>query len=278
MSRKMGKRKAFAALGDDEPLSRALVPLKARRTALKKGLRAKAPSASLMRQVRSLIQSKKKDAADVTRISGTMAGTTVSCLTSSTTVATAASGTGLLDMDGDQALINWVRIRASILNECLEDATPVGIADAFVRHIVVWFNKPLLVASAAGTLPPITEVLMTDDLKSLIVPANRNAGRFVILSDKTWNFGQNTVAVAATGAYPRNNGVNGRQLDYVVKVNKNCHFKENAVSGAPAGHYDSDVSPGQIDTGLLCFYTMTVGANASGTLTSVTHTRLNYTG
>lgn len=271
------KRK-FASLGDDEPLSRAMMPLKARRKSSQKGLRPPKAGASLLRQMRSLIQSKKKDAPDVTRINGTMAGTTVSCLTSSTTVATAASGTGLLDMDGDSALINWVRIRANILNECLEDVTPVGIADALVRHIVVWYHKPLLVASAAGTLPPVTEILMTDDLRSLYVPSNRNAGRYVVLSDKTWNFGQNTVAVAATGAYPRFNGVCARQLDYVVKVNKNCHFMGNAVSGTPAGHYDSDVVAGQIDTGLLCFYTMTVGANASGTLTSVTHTRLNYTG
>lgn len=230
---------------------------------------------SLERQVKSLIASKKKDAADVGRYNGAVTATISSCLTSSTDFTTAASGTGLLDMDGDSALINSVRITGNLSNLCQLDATAVASEGVYVRHLWVWFYKPLLVASAAGTLPPITEVLVSDSIIALPVTAAANGGRFTILKDKKWDLGTNTVGTAAASLDPRINGKNKVIIDYTVKVNKTCHFAANGVSGAPSGHYDSDVAAGRIDKGLLVLYTMTHGGPE---VYCDIKTRLNYTG
>lgn len=95
---------------------------------------SRAPGA-FVRQLRALVAGKQKDAADVSRITVAQAATTISCLTSSTDFATAASGTGLLDMDGDSALINSVTLHQHFDNACLEDVTPVGLSDVEVRTI-----------------------------------------------------------------------------------------------------------------------------------------------
>lgn len=229
------------------------------------------------RQLRALVSGKKKDATDVTRNTAGQAATTISCLTSSTAFATAASGTGLLDMDGDSALINSVHISQRLQNTTAEDLDPTGSTDLMVRTMIVWFKKPLLVASAAGTLPPVTEVLVADDLFSLVVPSTQNAGRFIVIYDKVDNLGQNSVAAAATGAYPRIGGTrNLVRRDFFVPVGKNCHFKSPGVSGTPSGHYDSDVSPGQVDTGLLVLYTLVYSGNGTCGVQNIT--RVNYTG
>lgn len=233
---------------------------------------------SLVRQVKALIASKKKDAADVARNTTTAAPgvTTSACLTSSTAYSTAASGTGLLDMDGDECLINSVHIKGRLICQNATDADPVGGLDNLVRKILVWYNKPLLVASAAGTLPPITEVLITDDIASLRVTSNANGGRFTVLSDKTWTLGMNlggvgaTIAYAAVGAAATN-----KMVDYRVKINKTTKFAVPSVSGTPAGHYDSDIGPGRIDRGLLVMYTL---YSNNQVLIDNTVTRLNYTG
>jgi len=233
---------------------------------------------AFLRQVKALVAGKKKDAADVARNTTTQTATTISCLTSSTNFATAASGTGLLDMDGDSALINSVRVRGTISNLATVDLDPTGNNDVNYRMILVWFNKPLLVASAAGTLPPITEVLVTDDAKSLVVTANANAGRFQILSDKTYNIGTNTFA-STGGLASRVQGNNNRTLDHTFKVGKTCHFAAPSVSGTPAGHYDSDVAPGRIDKGLLVLYTLIdTKIIAAADINLTLNSRLNYTG
>lgn len=233
---------------------------------------------AFLKQVKALVAGKRKDATDVNRDTADQSSTTISCLTSSTDFATAASGTGLLDMDGDQALINGLTLNQSLALTCLEDLTPVGLGSAFVRTLIVYFKKPLLVASAAGTLPPITEVLVADSVASLFVPDTQNAGRFVVIYDKTDNLGTNTVSAAASGANPRVNGTNALIRRIYVKIDKNCHFKVAGVSGTPSGHYDSDVQPGQVDAGLLIMYTQVTNGATAGTITVLNRTRLNYTG
>jgi len=218
---------------------------------------------AFLRQVKALVAGKKKDAADVVRSTVNQTATTISCLTSSTDFATAASGTGLLDMDGDSALINTVRILQRIQLTCIEDLTPVGLSDAQYRTIIVWFYKPLLVASAAGTLPPITEVLVSDNLISLVVQDTANAGRFKILYDQTDKLGTNTVAVAASGADARLNGPITINREFVVPVAKTCHFKAPVLSGTASGQYDDNVSAGQVDKGLLVMYTLQSGGGVS---------------
>lgn len=232
---------------------------------------------SLVRQVKALIASKKKEAADVDRDTASLTATTASCLTSSTGFTTAASGTGLLDMDGDECLVNHVRIKGFIANTATLDLDPVGNTDAQVRNLVVYFNKPLLVASAAGTLPPITEVLVTDELNSMFVTPAANGGRFTVLSDKTWNFGSNTFQAATAVGHARVNGTLSRIINYKVKVNKMVKYAAPGVSGAPSGHYDSDVAAGRVDKGLIVFYQMVFG-NTGQTINSNLVTRLNYTG
>lgn len=232
---------------------------------------------SFVKQMKALIASKRKDAADVTRSTASLATTTLACLTSSTDYATAASGTGLLDLDGDECLINSVRMRGVLSNQAILDLDPAGDYDATVRKLVVWFNKPLLVASAAGTLPPITEVLISDTIASLPVTNAANGGRFVILSDKIWNLGTNTYQAVTAVGHARVSGPVTKFFDYRVKVGKMCKFAANSVSGTPAGHYDSDVAPGRIDKGLLVCYTMIVNGGHTNVL-DTTYTRLNYTG
>ena len=243
------------------------------------GIRQAAPTAgsiSLQRQVRALVASKRRDAADVDR-STTITLTNLSCLTSSTNYSTAASSTGLLDMDGDECLINSVRLKGgfTIVAALLENQ--ISVSDCMVRIIVVWYNKPLLIASAAGTIPPITEVLVADNMVSLPVTAAANGGRFVILSDRTWNMGMNLHQSATAGGYVRDSGRHRQVFDYTVKVDKRIKFVAPSASGASTsgGHYDSDVPAGRVDRGLLCMYVMHAGSQGPAmTLT----TRLNYTG
>lgn len=233
---------------------------------------------TLDRQVRSLIASKKRDTADVTRNIPALTTTNISLLTSSTDFATAASGTGLLDMDGDECLINSVRIKGRLTNEANLDVDPTGDFDVTVRKLVVWFKKPLLVASAAGTLPPITEVLIADSINSLFVTDAANGGRFRVLSDKKWNLGTNTFQASTAVGHARNGGRTSIFYDYVVKVNKQCKFAAPSQSGSNAGgHYDSDVSAGRLDAGLLVLYTQ-VQVGLTSTPVQLEATRLNYTG
>lgn len=249
------------------------------------GARMRAPAAAaarraltLNRQVKALIASKKRDAADVTRTTVGQAATTIACLTSTTDFATAASGTGLLDFDGDECLINNVRIKGELTLPALLDLDPAADVDTVVRKLVVWFNKPLLVASAAGTLPPITEVLVADTIQSLPVTDAANGGRFVILSDRKWSMGSNTYQAATALGHARVTGKSNQFYDYWVKVNKQCKFVAPAASGASAGgHYDSDANPGRVDRGLLVCYTQ-VSQVGSLVPTDVSYTRLNYTG
>lgn len=235
-------------------------------------------SYAMDRQIKALIAAKKRDAADVTRDEAPLATTTIACLTSSTDFATAASGTGLLDMDGDECLINYVRLNGRFNNAAVLDENPLGNFDAIVRKIVVWFKKPLLVASAAGTLPPITEVLVTDQIDSMPVQSNANGGRFQILSDRQWNLGTNTHQSATTGGSAAVTPGSNRFYDYIVKVNKKVKFKSPSQSGGVGGgHYDSDVSGGQVSSGLLVLYTL-ISKPGPATPSDSSTTRLNYTG
>lgn len=236
---------------------------------------------SLSRQLKALISAKKRDAADVSRsVTNIAAGTASGCLTSTSPMtATAPSGSGLLDADADEIMINHVRIKGVIDNKAIVDVDGTGQTDVFVRLLVVWFNKPLQVAVPAGSLPPITEVLVTDSLYSLPVTDAANGGRFKILSDKKFRLGQNTI-ISSTNPGGRQTGSTSSLVDYTVRVNKMCKFKESAQSGASTagGHYDSDVAPGQLDRGILVLYQMATNGGGEYTPSSTLTSRLNYTG
>lgn len=246
-----------------------------------RSFRMKRKGRSLLRQVKALVASKKREAADVARTTAAQAATTIACLTSSTDFATAASGTGLLNMDGDECMINHVRIKGTIANTTIVDADPTGNTESIMRKLLVWFNKPLLVSSAAGTLPPITEVLIADTIQSLFVTQAANGGRFVVLSDKKWNLGSNTVQAATALGSSSVNGKTRHYYDYKVKVGRMCKFVGPSVSGVAVGdtggHYDNTPG-GQVDKGLLVLYTQVALGVAGAVLNDTSSTRLNYTG
>lgn len=235
---------------------------------------------SLSTRVRALIAGKTKDSITTVRTAAHNGTTQVSCLTSNTDFA--AATLGLLVGDADTAMLNSVTVRERFTLTCLEDLTPVGLSECIIRTLIIWYYKPLLVASAAGTMPPVTEVLESDSIESLYVSETRNSGRFTVLLDKSVNLGCNTVAVAASGADARVNGQNVHFLEYTLPINKTIHFKESPEADAGAasnagGHYDSDNAAGQVDKGLLVMYTLALNPTSAGTCTITRSTRVNYT-
>jgi len=241
---------------------------------------------SLATQVRRLIQGKKKDAADVTRSSSVnLTVSRIGVLTSSTAAATAASGTGLISSDADKAQINSVSLRGfwdvrPMIRTLAQGQTAFGGCRA--RMLVVWFYKPQTATSAAGTVPPITEVLVSDSVDSMVVPDTQNAGRFSILSDRIWDLGSNVTYSDAPIGYQYPNGKLIQSFNYTVKVNKSCSFTKNADPTTNlGGHYDSDVQNGQVSRGLLVLYALSVGNTGAttdcGTIVHTCISRLNYT-
>jgi len=237
-----------------------------------------APAARLDKQIRALIAAKKKDAQDVSRDRSAVTTTASTCLTSGTGFSGTAMA-GLLAADADEVLINSVRLRG--YHECPAtlDVNTDGNRDTFVRQLIVWFYKPLRVADASATLPPITEVLVSDELHSLPVGSASNGGRFVILSDRMWNLGTNTYqAITAVGS-AINSGKSKQYFDYTVKVGKTVKFVQPSASpGTPGGHYDVNTLNGQVDRGLLVMYSQVFPGATIATVTTVQDTRLNYTG
>jgi len=230
----------------------------------------------LRRQIKGLIASKKRDGADVDRSQAALATTSVHCLTSSTAANTAPSNSGLCVADADEVLINTVRLKGSWDNPAILDLDPVQDSDVCVRMLIVWFNKPLAVANAAGNLPPITEVLVSDTMDSLPVTDAANGGRFVILSDRKWNLGNNTFQAATAVGHARVSGQQKHYFDYTVKVNKMMKLVESSTHLVAAGHYDSDVLGGRVDKGLLIMYVQ-VDTLGGSTPVHTCFTRLNYT-
>jgi len=234
---------------------------------------------SINKQIRALIAGRQKDATDANRDRTAYTTTASGCLTATNGMTGVAdSASGLLACDSDEVLINSVRLKGYHENTASLDVNPDGNRDTFIRHLVVWFYKPLLVASAAGTLPPITEVLVSDELHSLPVTSVANGGRFVVLSDRMWNVGTNTYqAITAVGS-AINTGKSKQYFDYTVKVGKSVKFSlPSTVGAAQGGHYDSDSPQGLVDRGLLVFYSqVAIGNNSS--VNTVCDSRLNYTG
>jgi len=243
---------------------------------------------SLATQVRRLIAGKKKDAADVTRVgSGSDNSNTIlySAITSSNGTTTAASGTGLIATDADRAQINHVKIRGKLELApiaCTTAQAITAVTSARNRILIVWFYKPLLDASAAAFVPPVTEVLVSSSVDSMYVPDTQNQGRFQVLSDRIFDLGRNLlISDASLGS--SSDPKNAITLNYDVKVNKSCSFKSNAdpVTNL-GGHYDSDVSAGQVSKGLLVFYLLKDGGGGVAGTDAGSHradiiSRLNYT-
>jgi len=238
-----------------------------------------AVNAPLMKQVKGLLAAKTKDAQDVSRNSTNATTSTVlSCLYSTTQFNTSAAGTGILAADADEVLINSVRIRGLMENPATLLLNPNGAYPTIVRKILVWYYKPQTQPSAAGTLPPVTEVLVADSIQSMVDNNANNAGRFRVLSDRLWNLGMNFYQATTAVGSTTSNGNHRQIYDYTIKIGKKCHFEYPSNSGTGAGGtYDSDDSTGRVSKGLLVLYTLFVCAGAS-LVNDLCTTRVNYTG
>jgi len=239
---------------------------------------------TLATQVRRLIQGKKKDAADVTRYTANTFVTTIFGATSSTAAATALDNTGLIAADSDSATINHLDCRGMFTLDPIAATVANSIAtkgEAEVRLIWVWYYKPSTQSSAAGTLPPITDCLVSDDINSMYIQDAANAGRFQVLSDRRWNVGR-ALQISDSSLGQSGRGPINAAFNYRVKVNKVQTYKSVANSTNKGGHYDSDTANGLVTKGLLVGYLvgskgLGVAGTDAGILRATLTTRLNYT-
>jgi len=264
----------------------SMYPKKARKGpyAAKPAYKAKSPKDTLTAKVRALVAGKTKEVSIGAMTALTLAtGTTISqCITDSSgplVAGVSTSATALLEGSGDSALINSFHLRGEfrVLPVVHLDPTVTPLAAPRIRRVLVCFHKPAVGPSSAGTLPNISEVFgAASTINSLPIEKSANSGSFTILSDKLFTLGQNTLAVAATGAYPRMQDGTVIGFNEVLKINKRMSFKnEINGSGQNGGHYDVDVPEGQVTKNLLVLYYM-MGSDQQA-VTAVANGRIEYT-
>jgi len=241
--------------------------------------RATRARSAMDRQLKGLLATKIRDTYDTGRTFTNITATYASCLTSVSSITTAPSGSGLIPVPGNDAtMINHVRLKGFVnLPLYSEVVTIIGTRDSFVRFLLVWYHKPLLVADNAGTLPLVTEVLNTDDIHSFPIQEANNGGRFVILSDRLFNVGMNAMLnIAPYTAY--NAGKTRHYFDYTVPINRMITYVQPPTATEQGGHYDSDVAYGRVSSGLLVLYTQVSRGGSSAAITVELKARLNFTG
>lgn len=236
---------------------------------------------SVAQKVKALVEGKSKNATTVLR-SGytTLDGSNMCCLTSSNAFATAASGTGLIQAAGsDSALINFIRLKGIHTLPAVLDLDPSANKDTIIRFILVWFYKPEVNASTGGNLPLITDVLEGVAAASYDFPISGDfqAGRFKILSDRSWNLGTNTFQATTAVGHARITGTNSIPFDYTIKVNKQQSYAATATTTYPGGHFDGSVDAGQVSRGLPVLYRVHYLGNPAQTPYTDMNTRVNYT-
>lgn len=212
-----------------------------------------------------------------------MGSTTVSmCATALQATDTATTG-GILT-DKDCVTINHMRVKGNFSSgpiACTQAQASAVFNPSRARLLWVWFYKPDTQPSAAGTLPPITEVLDTDGVDGYPIAQAKNSEKFTILSDRMYYLGR---ALRITDASKGQDGPGEKTItfDYTVHINKNQHYYSANTSATLNGHFDSDSSKtGCVSRGLLVGYLLkstcggvagTDGVNGQVTLS----TRLNY--
>lgn len=225
------------------------------------------------RKLNSLLKGHTKDGNLVQRVILNATSTVrVACLTSSDSFDTAPDGSGILSTTADQVMLNYVHLRGRATVGFFQALS--GFADKVpctYRVIVVYYKKPLLVADASGTLPPVTEVLRTASITSHYVADTDNSGRFEILYDKTTFLGM-YMQVAALA--PAITGPLVHTIDVKVPINRKCRFHTPATSTAFGGHYDTGTD-GRVSEGLLCMYVLP--KDGAGTMDFDVESVLNFT-
>ncbi len=251
------------------PFRRRMIPAKSfkYRGPARGSVKARAAplSKNLQRQVKSLLEGKRRDADDVSMnlvlvspTTGTAEQWGSGCCTSISGMTSgggfAPQATGIIRGVTDTALINTIHLKGTLHYKTtgLSQAQVDGIGPCRARAILVWFYKPLQEPTSTGLLPGVLEVLEEASVDSLYDTKTNNSKRFVILSDRSYALGK--LANYAASSSP----IDGNPLlipfDYKVKVNKKQHYVDSAHDGALGGHHDSDTDAGSVSNGLPVLY------------------------
>jgi len=233
--------------------------------------------------VRGLIKGDTKQTAIVTSTGFSGSNSAAAFLTSSDTTwqpgagsPVAASTQGLIESNLDSVTIKHVEIKGFFdVAPLATTAAGLPATDAIVvRELVVWYYKPTRDANNLGDGPVNTDVLVTGSVESMVVNDSANAGRFKVLSDKTFNLGSNVYIVASNTMKETSK----QRVDFERKIviNKVQHYKVPPTDTNKGGHFDSDVDAGQITRGFPVLYYLVTG-NA-GTFTSSISFRTTYVG
>jgi len=236
---------------------------------------------SVAQKVRALVEGKSKSCTTTAR-SGflTTDGSNMCCISSSSPFSTAASNSGLVTAAGsDSSLINFIQLRGAHTLPAVLDLDPTGNKDTLVRFILVWFYKPEFNAPSGGNLPLIADVLdgASSPLMDFPIQGDLQAGRFKILSDRTWNLGTNTFQATTAVGHSRVNGSNTIPFDYQIKVNKRQHYAAPITTANPGGHFDGSVEAGQVSRGLPVLYRLYYAGNPAQQPFTELNTRINFT-
>jgi len=235
---------------------------------------------TLSTKIKALIAGKTKDAQDVAHNVTVAAADTAQfcCLTNSEAAYSevAPDLQGLLITDGDSALINSITIRGSLKLKVITDAAPLASTTSRIRRLLVWYKKVKLDPSAGGTLPPVTEVLVSDNIDSLYALGNEGNRNFVVIDDRTWNLGM-AMQTTVGGADLMAQGPLSFVLDEVIPVKKTCKFVDGAQSSvSPGGHYSSGNPAGLVNDGLFVMY-LVADDDSNNDIFVTMNCRLNYT-
>lgn len=229
-----------------------------------------------MKRVRDLVRSHTKDTVNVARNQDLVSlGTYSSCLTSGQSFDSAPELSGLLSLSSDVCLVNRIQFRGRLL---LHSDLMTSSADRFstqVRKLLVWFHKPLMVASDSGTLPPITEVLVSDTIQSQFFTEAANAGRYEVLYDRVFDLGENSYDAAGN---VRLVGQNVQYYDVDVPVGLPINFVLPPTIDNLGGHYGALSAAGRVSSGLCVLYTQVLTCDPSVEIYDYCTTRINYTG
>jgi hypothetical protein len=257
------------------------MPKRSKKTGAKR--KSSVVTTAVLKKLKTIEEGHTKDATVIRRprICGSGSGTRVHCLTSSDIWATASLNSGLCVGVADAARINHVEVKGKIYLLGDNVARPL-VGQQQCRILTVWFYKTLFLPVAGGELPPVSEVLDLNTTPTgtlhhlaMIQTQQQNAGRFTVLSDKTYLLGRRPTGSTVDG-FQEATGVDEVLIEYKIPVNKTMSIKIPAQGFPPhGGHFDAALDVGQVNRGLLVTYVM---CNELAQYFEVDmSTRLNYT-
>lgn len=225
--------------------------------------------------VRGLLQGQYKCGPAVATGPVTLGTTRSYCVTIDGVAGQAAYNQSIVASSADCANIKSIEVDgymdiaplAKVAGSSLEACVPVT-----VRELLVWYYKPIQQPVNNGvTLPPVTEVLLTDTVGSMYVDPAANAGRFKVLSDKRFKLGSN---VYVANLSLKETSIARVYVPHKIMIDKVQHYKAPPTDTEKGGHYSSNFDEGLVSRGLCVLYYVSEG-NA-GTFTASMTMRLQY--